>query len=77
MDGGSPDEAILSRTWCRLLVLSCLALILFLCGDATFGSDDPARLSPYEKQLFHSINQYWIRNGLNPSKADKTLQFIE
>jgi uncharacterized protein YkwD len=74
MEGVSPHKATLSKTWYRLLVLSSLALLFFLCGDATFGSDDPVRLSPYEKQLFHSINQYRIRNGLNPLRVDKTLQ---
>ena len=47
----------------------------FIChGGVTFGSDDPARLSPYERQLFQCINQYRIENRLNPLRADKTLQ---
>jgi len=74
MQGVFPDEAGLLKTLHRRIVLFTLAAALFLCCDVTFGSDDPARLSPYETQLFQYINQYRVRNGLSPLRSDKTLQ---
>ena len=57
-----------------LIILFSLLAVSFLSGNVTFGADTGVRLSPYEMDLFHRINQYRVRNGSNPLKPDNVLQ---
>ncbi len=63
-----------SKYYLFLQVLFYLTVTIFLSAGVIYGTDHDCRLSPYEKELLHCINQYRASKGLNTLSADKTLQ---
>ena len=63
-----------SKYYLFLQILSYLLVTMFLCAGAIYGADYDSRLSGYEKDLLHSINQYRAAKGLNTLSISKILQ---
>jgi len=56
------------------LILSLVLATIFMAVNIAYAVDTDGLLSPFEKKLFHLINQYRIKKGLNPLSTDEPLQ---